>query len=190
MSPKGPQSAPGSSQEQPSVDSSELFARLYSQHQSGLQRYILMLTGSITDANDVMQETAVVLLQKIGQYDTNKPFMPWAKKVAYYEVLKHRTSSKKRLPLLDEKIFEQVAQQVEALDPLVEARRDALGHCLQKLPRHQLDVIKMRYSEDIKPEEISELTSRPVQTIYTQLKRARQALLECIERTLRREAGI
>lgn len=170
---------------EPSSGSSERFARLFSQHQQGLYRYILLLTGSPLDSDDVMQETAVALLQKIDQYQPDKPFMPWAKKFAYYQVLKHRTASVKRLPLLDEEVFGQIAQQVDALDPLMDARRAALTRCLKKLPSHQLQVVKMRYTEDINPSEIAELTSRPVQTIYTQLKRARQSLLACITRTLR-----
>lgn len=173
---------------QPS-DSSEQFARLLSQHQQGLYRYILLLTGSPADASDVLQETAVVLLRKIDQYDQDRPFLPWAKKFAYYEVLKHRSASSKRILLLDEKVFEQIAQQMKTFDPLMDARRDALSHCLAKLPSHQLEVVKMRYTEDIKPSEISEMTMRPVQTVYTQLKRARQSLLECIERVLRQGAS-
>lgn len=167
---------------------SERFARLFSQHQQGLYRYIILLTGSPSDASDVLQETAVVLLRKIDQYDQAKPFMPWAKKFAYYEVLKYRTESSRRVPLLDEKVFDQITKQVGSFDPAMDDRREALGHCLQKLPSHQLDVIKMRYTEDIKPSEISEMTSRPVQTVYTQLKRARQSLLECIERSMRQGA--
>lgn len=149
----------------------------------------MLLTGSPSDANDVLQETAVVLLRKIDQYQADKPFMPWAKKFAYYEVLKHRNASSQRLPLLDQAVFDQISQQMEAFDPVMDARREALTHCLKKLPGHQLDVIKMRYTEDIKPAEISEMTTKPVQTVYTQLKRARQSLLECIERKLRRGAS-
>lgn len=179
---------PGPSDKHKSIGSSERFARLYAQYQQELYRYIMLLTGTIEDANDVLQETAVVLLQKIEQYEPDRPFMPWARKIAYYEVLKHRTASARRMPLLDERVFEQIASQVESMDPLLDARREALRHCLQKLPVHQLDVIRLRYSEGITPQDISHLTSRPVQTVYTQLKRARQFLLECIERTIRQGA--
>ena len=170
--------------------SSELFARLFSQHQQGLYRYILMLVGSPLDASDVLQETAVVLLRKIDLFNEDQPFMPWAKKFAYYEVLKHRTAKAKRPPLLEESVLEQIRRQIDTCEPLFDARREALAQCLRKLPERQLEIIKMRYTEDIKPSEIAELTARPVQTIYTQLKRIRQSLLECINRSFRREARL
>ena len=189
MSPTDSNPGTGPAPQEP-MSSSERFARLFSQHQQSLYRYILLLTGSPADASDVLQETAVVLLRKIDQYEQDKPFTPWAKKFAYYEVLKYRTASSRRVPLLGENVFDQITKQMDSFDPVMDDRRAALGPCLQKLPSHQLDVVKMRYTEGIKPSEISEMTSRPVQTVYTQLKRARQSLLECIERTLREGASL
>lgn len=161
------------------------FARLYTRNQQALFRYILILVGSVADANDVLQETAVALLRKIEQYDPDRPFLPWAKKFAYYEVLRHREQVRKRTPLLDSLVIDQICSDYERYEPDLELRQLALAECLKKLPVKQLDLVRRRYSDGVTPAEIAEQTNRPIQTVYTQFARLRQALLACIQIRMR-----
>jgi RNA polymerase sigma-70 factor (ECF subfamily) len=64
-----------------------VFVRLLLQHQNDLLRDILPLVGFLDDAQDVLQETAAALWRKFGNYDTSRPFLPWAKPFAHHEVL-------------------------------------------------------------------------------------------------------
>ena len=54
------------------------FVRLLLEHQGALLRYILPLVGNLDDAQDVLQQTALALWQKFGQYDPSLPFLPFA----------------------------------------------------------------------------------------------------------------
>ncbi len=63
---------------------------LLTEHQQALFRYAFSLLPSEADARDVMQETSLALMRKFSQYDATKPFLPWAYRFAYLQVLKHR----------------------------------------------------------------------------------------------------
>lgn len=173
----------------PIPDGPERFARLFATHQQGLLRYILMLTGRLEDAQDVLQETSVALLRKIGEYDDSRPFMPWARRFAYYEVLRFRESKARQAQLLTPDVIDLLSDEAEKAEPLLEARRNALAGCLAKLTDPQRELIGRRYAESATLKSVAEETGKPVQTIYTQLKRLRVALMDCIDRAVRREAN-
>lgn len=173
----------------PAHDGPERFARLFATHQQGLLRYILMLTGRLEDAQDVLQETSVALLRKIGEYDDSRPFMPWARRFAYYEVLRFRESKARQAQLLTPDVIDLLSDEAEKAEPLLEARRSALDGCLAKLTDPQRELLRRRYADSATLRSVANDTGKPVQTIYTQLKRIRIALLECIDRTLRQEAN-
>jgi RNA polymerase sigma-70 factor (ECF subfamily) len=173
----------------PTSDGPERFARLFATHQQGLLRYILMLTGRLEDAQDVMQETSVALLRKIGEYDDTRPFMPWARRFAYYEVLRYRERQSQEAQLLAPDVIDLLSDEAEKAEPLLEARRNALASCMTKLTGPQRELLGRRYADNANLKTVAEETGKPVQTLYTQLKRLRLALLDCIDRTLRQEAN-
>ncbi len=66
---------------------------LLTQHQDALFRYIYSLVTREADARDILQETSVALFRKWDQYDTARPFLPWAYRFAYFQVQKLREKS-------------------------------------------------------------------------------------------------
>ena len=78
----------------------EVFASRYSRHHVDLLRYVLTLVPDRAQAEDIVQDTARVLWQKAADYDPTQPFLPWARKFAWFEVLKFRCREglKRRLP--------------------------------------------------------------------------------------------
>ncbi len=55
----------------------EQFVRLFLQSERELLRYVMVLVPNVTEARDVVQETAVALWQHIADYDQARPFTPW-----------------------------------------------------------------------------------------------------------------
>ena len=171
----------------PQPDGPERFARLFAQHQQQLLRYILILTGRLDEAQDVLQETSVALLRKIDEYDSDRPFLPWARRFAYYEVLRLREMEGRRPGLLEPDVMDQISDEAPDSEPLLEDRRAALKVCLAKMTQPQRDLLQQRYADDATIKSVAELTGRPIQTLYTQLKRLRHTLMACIDRTIRQE---
>ena len=60
------------------------FIQLLVRHEHDLLRFVLPLVGNLADARDVMQEAAVNLWKKFDEYDPSQPFLPWARRFAYF----------------------------------------------------------------------------------------------------------
>ena len=74
----------------------------------------------------------------------------------------------------------------ESLDEL-DARREALAECLEKLRKTDRQLVLHRYQEHATTRSVAEALGRSVQGTRKSLHRIRMALLACIERTLAAE---
>ncbi len=123
----------------------ELLIRLLSRHQEELFRYIFALVPHEEDARDVLQETSVALCRKFAEYDPDKPFLAWAYRFAYLEVLKQRQRNQRRALLLSPELIERLAREREQHEPVLQARLQALEHCLAELSPADQELIGRRY---------------------------------------------
>src|SRR3954471_17733094 len=91
----------------------ELLVRLLSRHQDDLFRYIFALLPHEEDARDVLQETSVALFRKFAEYDPARPFLAWAYRFAYLEILKQRERNHRQLRHLSRDLIERLATERE-----------------------------------------------------------------------------
>ncbi len=160
----------------------ELLVRLLTRHQDELFRYILALLPHEEDARDVLQETSVALYRKFGEYDPEKPFLAWAYRFAYLEVLKQRERNQRRTRHFSIALLERLAREREEHEPMLQARLQALEQCLQDLPAADRDLIRQRYQGQTRIEEMARRAGASRRTFFRKLDRIRRALLECINR--------
>jgi hypothetical protein len=69
---------------------------------------------------------------------------------------------------------------------ILEDRRHALTHCIEKLSRRDRELLKRRYRADETVEQIALWAGRTTSSIYKSLQRIRNSLLLCIEKFLLR----
>ena len=71
----------------------------YSRKLTAIQRplyaYILSLLPNRSDAEDILQETNLILCRKADEYDPNKHFQGWAFRIARYQIMAHMTKAKR-----------------------------------------------------------------------------------------------
>jgi RNA polymerase sigma-70 factor (ECF subfamily) len=67
-------------------ESKDQFVELITQHRGAMFGYILALVHNNADAEDLLQQTCLVLWRKFDQYDSAGNFVHWANKIAQYEV--------------------------------------------------------------------------------------------------------
>ena len=77
------------------------FMLLLTSHQSSLYACISALLGGVEGVQDVLQETNVVLLEKAGEYDPARPFVPWALAFARFQTLAWRKRQTRDRLVLD-----------------------------------------------------------------------------------------
>src|SRR5262249_26689045 len=149
-----------------------------------LFRYILSLLPHEEDARDVLQETSVALCRKFAEYDPTKPFLAWAYRFAYLEVLKQRERNQRGSRLLSRELVERLAREREQHEPVLQARLQALDHCLEELPAAERELVRKRYQGKARVEELVRQGGTSRRTLFRKLDRIRRLLFDCISRRL------
>jgi len=167
----------------PSVD----FLSRVSRAQRSLYAFILTLVRQPADAEDVLQETNIVLWQKAAEFDTSRDFLPWAFRIAQLQAMAHWKRQKRVPRTFDESLLAELADEAITAAAELDPRRQALAGCLQKLPEQQREWIARRYQPGGSVHELARQSGRTPGAVSESLRRVRRALLECIERTLARE---
>jgi RNA polymerase sigma-70 factor (ECF subfamily) len=165
----------------------ERFAQLLATCQRRVFLYALSLLHNAADAEEVLQETNLVLWRKFDEYQPGTNFDRWACRIAYFEVLKFRQKKASAARLFSSDFVESLAAEAERSIDLLDARRSALTRCLGKLSEKDRGLVMHRYQEHATTPSVAEALGRSVQGTRRALHRIRMALLACIERTLAAE---
>jgi len=158
-------------------------------HQRRLYQYIHLLLPRQQDAEDAMQNTLLVLWKKFDQFEQGTSFYAWASRTAYLEVLNFRRRNKRLVNVLDDGVFEQISADVAAREDLLEARRDAMLDCADKLPPLDRELLNLRYAPGATVKDVALRLGRPANSVSKSLGRIRQSLWDCINETLADEEG-
>ena len=145
--------------------------------------YALGLVHNPNDAEEILQQTNLVLWRKFDQFEQGTDFDRWACRIAYYEVLKAR-ENQGRMRLLSSDFIDTMAAEAEKSLDLLDDRREALSGCLKKLREKDRYLVMRRYQHRATTRSVAETLGRSVQGTRKSLHRIRMALLACIERTL------
>src|SRR5574341_527654 len=110
------------------------FARDLELTQARLFGYIHSLVRDLDDADDLLQQTCLILWRKYEEFDRERSFFAWACGIARLEVSNLlRTRSRRRMYFSDElNLLLLEAHEKIALDE-VEERREALAGCVKRL---------------------------------------------------------
>jgi RNA polymerase sigma-70 factor (ECF subfamily) len=161
---------------------SELFVRLLTHHQSDLHRYIFTLLPNEEDARDVLQETSVAMCQKFAEYDATRPFLAWAYKFAYFEVLKYRKRNPRQSRCFDIELLERLVEDRSLHEAALQSRLQALEVCLSKLPETDRTLICERYGGGLPVEDQATQSGASRRSFFRNLQRIRGLLQDCIGR--------
>ena len=169
------------------MDSTAIFVRLWTRHQAEVERYVLTMVPLANAAAEVLQEVSVRLWEKWAEYDEARPFVPWAIRFAYLEVLKWRQRQARERLVFSDELLEQMHAAYEDAAPLMEARRNALDGCLEKLTTQEQRWIMLRYERHGALQDEARSEGMSLNQIYYAMERIRARLLDCIARTMKQE---
>jgi RNA polymerase sigma-70 factor, ECF subfamily len=160
------------------------FLRLYAEHEVALHTFVRSMLPTREEALEVMQEVIVILWQKFSQVDD---FRPWAFGVARLAALRHLERRKRDRHLFDCELVSQLADESAAMSERHSDQREALERCLQKLPATQRELVINAYTKGTRMDDLATRRGQTPMALYKLLHRIRQALLECVQRTLAQE---
>jgi RNA polymerase sigma-70 factor (ECF subfamily) len=164
------------------------FVERFVRSQDRIYAYVATLLPNRADAEEVFQQTSLVLWKKWQQFDPSRDFVRWACGMAHHEVRNFlRKHADKGRVYLSEDILAEVAQVRLDLHDVLEARRRALRQCLDRLEQGKRELLERCYAGKDSIKMIAEGLGQRPNVLYMTLKRLRRVLFDCINRTLTAE---
>jgi RNA polymerase sigma-70 factor, ECF subfamily len=160
------------------------FLRHYAASEVALHTFVRSLVPTRQMASEVMQDVILVLWEK---FDVAVDFQGWAFGVAKNVALRHLRRQSRDRHVFDDDLVNQLADEAVALVPMHDGHREALERCLDKLPAAQRELVLTAYTKGTRMDELATRRGQTPMALYKLLHRIRQALLECVERTLAKE---
>src|SRR6188472_2285781 len=157
------------------------FLTLFLRSEREIFRYVAVLVPNVTDAEDIVQQTALALWEKFDAYDASQPFTPWACRFALNKAKQWIERRQRWQALLEGGLAEELALRREELRPELDARLKHLEGCLNKLPDEQRLLVEGYYHRRDGIDKLAENSGRTVAATYKTLQRVRQALQLCVE---------
>lgn len=161
----------------------QIVLQLFVRHQPRIKGFILALLPDFAAAEDVLQETFLVVQKRAEEFAPDSNFLAWVFRIARFQVMKARTAHQRQSNRLSDAVLEALADSAP-VEPWDDRRLLALPGCLERLAPQARRIVDLFYRDEHKPQEIASRLGWTPAAVSVALSRARKALRECIERQL------
>ena len=146
--------------------------------------YINSLVLNWNDADDLFQETCLILWQKFDDFRPGTNFLAWALRVADRKVMQFHATQSRRAAFTT--ALRDTLQTAFTARSSEEATSDlaALSRCMDRLSQDDQRLVKLCYFEHIPIGRLADALGRPLKSVQNSLYRIRGWLLDCIHRDL------
>lgn len=162
------------------TESQRRFSQQLTEAQPRLYAYIMAILPDADAADEVLQRTNVVVLEKADRYDPAADFTAWACKIAYYETLGYRRDRGREHARFDEASLQSIADAAADRSGEFDRRRRLLRTCMAKLTEDQRNLLLARYTPGQSVAQIADARGRPTASISQTLYRIRRRLVDCV----------
>lgn len=162
---------------------------LMTRHQRRIFSYIYTLVPRRPDADDLLQETSLVICEKFDEFEEGTDFVAWACQIAYWRVRYARQKYARGKVLFNQDVLDAVATTAAKMSDELDARHEALADCLQKLNARDRQFVLTRYEPGCGVAEAARGSGRSITAAYKALTRIRKLLYDCVTHHLESEGA-
>ena len=162
------------------------FVKLLTGHQSALRAFIVSLIHGSPDVQDVLQDTNVVIWEKMDSFEPGTNFKAWVFAIAR-NMVKAQFKKNKQLQKtsLNEEIIQMISETWHSReDENLDHKQFALDQCLQSLKDSERDLISARYSRGTSIETYAQQLGRSAESLRVTLFRIRTKLRQCVRQRI------
>lgn len=171
------------SKENTGEDKSEQFITLLAEHERALTKYVLALIPKSIDAEDILQESKLVMWRHFEQYEVGTNFKAWARQIIFNRILAFRKKKGKETEryVFTDAFYETLNNDIIEHHDRREKEIKKLKVCISRLQGVHQNMIAMRYNESMSMETLADKIGRTVGATYRSLSRIRASLKKCIQ---------
>jgi RNA polymerase sigma-70 factor (ECF subfamily) len=166
------------------TESRKRLVSLMTRHQRQVFSYIYTLVPDRHDAEDILQETSLVICEKFDDFEEGTDFVAWACQIAYWRVRYARQKFARSKVVFNQEIVDAIALTASTLQKETGDRHEALLHCLRKLHPRDRELLLTRYEPGSGVPEAAKRSGRSLEAAYKALNRLRKLLFDCVTHQL------
>ena len=177
---------------------SRAFAELAQRHLPAIETYARRILADDTAAQDIAQETLLVLWQRSGEFKPEKARLTtWLHRVAHNRCIDLLRRQKRETPMPSSDLFERQENNVQGygvsdsqysidlvpptLEPASNEKAAAMDAALRKLPESQRTALVLTYYQNLSNREVESVMSSSTRAVESLLCRARGNLKKQLE---------
>jgi RNA polymerase sigma-70 factor (ECF subfamily) len=149
------------------------FLELFDAHHAPLFRFAWRLTGSIADAEDIVQECFLALIRPGSTYDSDRTPV----RTYLFGAVRNQALKRRRAAVAPDR---EPPEPVDRRSPESEALRteleDTVGRAVRELPDTQREVLILAHYEQLPLAEIADVMGLDIGAVKSRLQRARASL--------------
>ncbi|MBI9018975.1 MAG: sigma-70 family RNA polymerase sigma factor [Phycisphaerae bacterium] len=174
----------------PRVDlQTQKFISLLTANQNRLYSYIIMRVPCSSDADDVLQDTTATMWEKFQEFESGTDFIAWGLTIARFKVLNFRKKQLKINQCLTDNVVAKIDAESSQFISQQDYRMDALKDCMATLSKSSLEILQMRYAQQLTVRTISAHIGKAEPSIYKIIAKIHQGLLDCVRGRVSSQRG-
>ncbi|MEM9575772.1 MAG: RNA polymerase sigma factor [Pseudomonadota bacterium] len=158
---------------------------LYLKYNDAIFAFALSRAGNADLASDCVHDTMLDVWRSATRFAGRSSVKTWLFSIARNKLVDALRKRGKHSYVDEVPEVEDTAPNPEAA-AIAAAERARLHHCLEGLSGPQRSAVRLAFLEDLSYPEVAEIEDVPLGTIKTRIHHAKQALMRCLERGLRR----
>lgn len=174
------------------MERSACIAIQWTKSQHAIWAFVLSLVPNYQQAEEIVQQVAVTIVEKYDDYEEARSFTSWALGIARYKVLKSRrrfSTDKHSFYPFDDTISEKLGLIYEEQAEEWGSHRVHMAECLKAMQGRSSESLRLRYSQGMDLKVLAKKLGVTSGAAYTILSRARDVLRRCVERRVAEEGG-
>ena len=165
----------------------ERFVTLMAKHERRINACILALVPNLADAEDIGQETKLLMWRQFEQFDESRDFGVWGRTIARNVIRTRHRRLQGKPHVFGQAFLDAVEEEIAARSADADRRHGFLAECLEELQASSRDFLQQCYGSSQTVAATAADCGRSSDSVYKQLERIRRRLRGCIERKLREE---
>lgn len=166
------------------------FEELMRKYEKKMYSFVVRMVRNEDTAVDLTQDFFIKIFTVLEKYNFEYKFSTWAYRICYNLVIDHIRKNQAQVDSLDDETVstrdmldsENVSREDGFRALAREETRDYVWRVVDQIPLKFRELILLRYIQDLKYEEIAEITSLPVGTVKNRIFKAKEILKQEMEK--------